>query len=353
MNTPTFPRGTLSVGELFSATIATYRAKFGLFLALGVLPAVVWLAVMLGVTAWALADYERHQATPGLGADLAALGVLLVVMLGGVVASAVMMLPQLWTNALTSLATRALASGHRPTLGEVLARNRGFAGRAWVLILAMIGLGLLSYGMARLPDLLPYGTGGARDTILGWLSYLIFVGEAALLLVMVRLVYVVPVMAIERASGMAALRRAWELTRGVFLPTLGALAVSALFVGAVAGVASSVGFTVMVAGSVSDDHFVTPTTWTTFLIGQTILIALLTPFGSIYIAGMYVNRLRQLAGEPPSAYFRHPGGPAQPGRPPYPPPAAYPPPPGHPQGWTPPPAPPAPGPQPGSGRPPA
>lgn len=334
---PTFPRGTLSVGELFSATMATYRARFGLFLLLGAVPAAAWLAAMAGVTAFALSELERQQAAAGtpLGEDLAVLGVVFLVMFGSMAATAVMMMVQLWTHALMSLATRALAAGHRPVLAEMLARNKGFTGRAGVLIGAIVGIGLVTGALTWLPTLVPDVAYEAYSLLGGPAASVLFFLEVALVVVMLRLVYVVPVMAIERESGMAAIRRAWELTRGVFLPTLGALAVCALFVGAVGGIASALGFGVMLLTAMDEGVFVTPASWAVFLIGQTILLALLTPVGSIYVAGMYVNRLRQLNGEPPSAYLRYPAGARWPGRP-DPGPASSPP-----------------GPRPGQGTPPA
>lgn len=305
---PTFPPGTLTIGELFSGTFATYRARFGMFLLLGAVPALAWLAVMAGFTAYSLADLARGEATyPDDRMGLAALGVVVLVAVGAVVASVVAMIVNLWTHALASLATRALASGHRPRWGELFARGQGFTGRAWAVIVFFVGVSVLSYGLIWLS-----GAYGGLGVTAQFVSFL----ELALALLTVGLVYVVPVMAIERTGGVAALRRAWQLASGALGSTLGALVVCVLFVGALAGIASSIGLMVMVMTAGRDGLVVTPAAWTAFLIGETLLIALFLPFVSIYITGMYINRLRDLNGEPPSAHFRHPA-PAQ-----------------RPQGWT-------------------
>lgn len=306
--TPTFRPGVLSVGDLFSGTFATYRARFGLFLGLAAVPAGCWLVIVLVATGYAV-SIVTDAANSAYGWEF--LAALLVLVGGMLIASAVMAIVQFWIQGLMALATRDLAAGYRPGWGDLIARTKGFAGRAFLLVLAVFGVSIVAY-LIVIFAMSVADTGGGRgtDAVSGVFLFVGIVAEIALVLVLVRLLFLVPIMSIEQASGFRAIARSWTLTRGVYWPTLGAWLLCSLAVGAATSVVSGFGMMPLLfafAGTGADpDPMTLVSTWVTYVAVMGALMVVVLPFTSIYTTAMYLSRLRQLAGEPPSAHFRHP-----------------------------------------------
>ena len=146
-----------------------------------------------------------------------------------------------------------------PTVSEIRTLSKGFFGR----FVCCTGAAMLLYGLAIALALLPMGLGMLRvlsPRVVGdvhldrsttrWsprarsgaaVGLLIALVAAAAFVVEVKLAYVMQVCALENLSGMAALRRAWDITREAFWRTLGYLLVFGLAAGAAQQVVSVAG----------------------------------------------------------------------------------------------------------------
>ncbi len=348
--TPTARRGTLALGDVFQGSFATYRARFGLFLALLAAPIAIVFGVLIlaGIASVAIAmsTAARGGPTPGQVGGFVAVGVVTVV--GLFLAS----LYQYRCLAMTSLAALDLAEGRNPTWADLTRRTSGFMGRILLLLVAGFAAVVVLYTLILLITVAPLAMSGRTPsnaqiagtiTTVILLSLLLSVGAVWLT---VKWLYVIPVMAAENRSGFAALGRSWALTRGDFWRTLGYYIVLQVVVAIPVFLLQFVGQVLLLPLAALSSGSGTPSGAQVTAMGIGALIyglltaavtILITPFSTIFIALMYLSRVRQLNGEPPSvAYYQQPiGGYQQSGAPPVP--GAYPQPGGYQQpGATPP-----------------
>ena len=315
MITPTLKPGVLSLGDLFTATWNTYRAKFRLFVTLAAVPALLlgalFLLYMGGISALRSFTGEFESVLPVL---LAGGAVLLV-------GSFVGALYQYRCLAMMSLATRDLAAGHEPTWADLHERTRGFMSRMLLLLAAAFALMLIPIGLVfawfvvvMMSDNLPSGSTLAMG--IGVTVLLLLLVYAVALLVAVRLVYVLPVMGIEQQDGVGAVRRSWELTRGVFWVTVGYYLLMQLALSLPGSIASSLLQVALVpleqSRSLDGLGPMQPVFLLLALVAGLVgvaALALLQPVGQIYVTAMYLSRLRELASEPPSTFLTRPAYP--------------------------------------------
>ncbi|MFV0452907.1 MAG: glycerophosphoryl diester phosphodiesterase membrane domain-containing protein [Propioniciclava sp.] len=331
---PTLKPGVLGLGEHFSGAWATYRSRFLLFVGLSLAPQLLFAAVTAGMLAGLFnAILRGEERGTEIGVFLI-VAVNIVVVVGYLIAALV----QYRFMAMTVLAADDLASGQSPGWSELLARTRGFTGRILGLFL-VVSLGSLAVlAVVVMAVTLPFtGLDAAPDlgmlmilVVPGLLLYLVLL--AGSLIIAVRVLYLIPAIAVEHLNGFEGLRRSWSLTRGVFWPTLGYYLLLGVVTGLPVTIISNV---VSVLAIPLDDSLPTAAPVTTAIIVYLLIIAVavvVVPFNTIFVTVMYTSRVRALAGEPPSTAVASPTGfPAQPGYPSAQP--GYPPPPqpGYPQ----------------------
>lgn len=360
MTAPTLRPGVLTLGEHFSGTFATYKARFWLFATLAFAPTVAILALYLvGFLAYLALFTLSTSISSQVGL---AIGLGVVVAVGYLVAIAF----SYRCLGMTALATRDLSAGYVPTWSNLMSRTRGFMGRIFLLILVGFALGLALYGIffgmiwvALTSGDITSSSGGATVGIVILLSVLLVLGViGAGIFLGTRWMYLIPVMAIEQASGFGGLRRSWGITRGAFWETLGFYIVISLAVALPSYVLTmlmQIGLTPLsfLPGALTpgapDASGATALATGSIIVAALVLLltiaglTLLTPITTIFTAVMYISRTRKLAGEPPSVYFYRPVVPVAPPAPGYGPPPGYPPappapptPPAQPPlGWTP------------------
>ena len=361
-------RPSPGVGDVISQTFALLRRRPGLHFGLGAAAAVVVALSTIAMLAVAGLGWPS-LVMAAVRQDLERIGQLLltwfvIAMAGSLVAGLVNLLIN---GMLVRLSGESL-NGQQPTLASLLAAVGGFAARILPLALLWGVAYLAAVGIVLLPMMLSLGTlaGPYPDPQAvgtGVLLTLLLMLPVSVLAIFVgvRLLYLVQVVSLEAAGGMAALRRAWSLTSGVFWRTLGTLLVVYLLVYVVTmvvNVASQVFSVGALAGLENSSNPLGPEFFGQIIgamvvpmVALSLLQVVTLPFLQAAITVMYRNRTQELAapvpgagyppapyGYPPAAYPGH--GPVPPqgyyGPPGYgpgaPPPAGY----GPPQGYPPP-----------------
>lgn len=319
--TPTLKRGTLTVGDHILGAWNTFKAKFWLFVLIALAPTALQFvllgAFMVVLVTIASTSYGLESALSGL--VTASIGLLIGMFF--------VSLYQYRCIGMMSLATRDLSEGREPTWADLHERTRGFMGRILLLLAALYAIviipvaGLVAWGVSfalRSPSPRPDEVFAA----VGGLVLLAMVLMVVVLIVAVRLLYILPVMGIEQATGFAAVRRSWALTKGAFWPTLGYYLLLQVLLAVPASLISGFMNLALLPLQAETSRGGTPTL-TPAIVVLTILASLVSmavsvlmqPFSAIYMSVMYLSRLRQLAGEPPSNYV----APVYPVGAPYPP----------------------------------
>ncbi|WP_342372331.1 glycerophosphoryl diester phosphodiesterase membrane domain-containing protein [Propioniciclava soli] len=319
MTTPTLKQGTLTLADHFTGTLHTYKAKFWLFISLALAPMAVLVAALVIVSLIVAAAL----AATGVDASGPSLGILL---LGGLAFFAVLfgvMLFQYRCQAMTSLATRDLSAGYEPGWRDLMERTRGFSGRMALLLLALLAAAFAVYALLAAIIVVPLiqasvtGDDEAAVAVLGTMAFVMLLflalGVVAVFL-NVRWLYLIPAMGIEQVSGFDGLRSSWRLTRGAFWPTLGYYLLIGLAISIPSYVISmllQVLLMPLTAASQTGNDVSAAAIVGAVVAGllQFLLTVVLQPVTAIFITVMYLNRHRQLAGEPPSYAYGQGFGP--------------------------------------------
>lgn len=310
MSTPTLKQGTLTLADHFTGTFHTYKAKFWLFISLALAPMAV-LVVALVIVSLIIAAVFTANGIDATGPSLATL------LLAGLAFFAVLfgvMLFQYRCQAMASLATRDLSAGYEPGWRDLMERTRGFPARMALLVLALLAGVFVVYALLAAVIVVPLiqasvsGDDDAAVAVLGTMAFvmLLFLALGVLAVFLnVRWLYLIPAMGIEQVSGFDGLRSSWRLTRGVFWPTLGYYLLLGLALGVPSYVVSILLQLPLMPLTAAAQNGEDPSA--AALIGgvvvglaQLLISVVLQPVSAIFITVMYLNRHRQLAGEPPS-----------------------------------------------------
>lgn len=313
-------RPSPGVGDVISQSFALLRQRPGLYFGLGAAAAV---AVVLSTIAMlAVAGMGWPSFVMALvRQDLGRVGQLLFTWLGIVMAASLVagLVGLLVSGMLVRLSGESL-NGRQPTLSGLIGTVAGFAKR----ILPLAVLGVVAYlvvvGIVLLPMLMSLGTLAGPypepEAIgAGVLISMLLMLPVSILAVFfgVRLLYLVQVVSIEEAGGMAALRRAWALTSGAFWRTFGTLIVVYLIVYAITMVVN-LGSQLFSAGALAGlENNANPLGPEFFgqiigamvvpMVAQSLLQVVTTPFLQAAITVMYLNRTRELAAPAPGAGY--------------------------------------------------
>ena len=249
------PPSPMSLGDVFTATFSVFRRRIGAFLGITVLqqlvmlvaivvPLVLSLIVMLPGLAVNSAPSQSTVVVAMLGIFG---GFFLAVLIGGIVS--------LYFDGLMVVCANEALQGRFPTVAELRVLSKGYVGRiVGLYLLAMLAY-LVSVTLVALPMIFSFvaflaaalndsSSSSATDTALALLGglavtvILLVVVLVGAFVITVKVAYVAQVCAVERLSGIAALRRAWGLTKGAFWRTFGYLFVFSLIAGAAQQVVS-------------------------------------------------------------------------------------------------------------------
>lgn len=307
-STPTLlPPSPLGLGGVFSTTFEIFKRRFGLFLGLGLLPvlavgaiATIFVIALTGLFVATLIplfrDFESVSSSAITGMIVALVFAVLLYML----MLFVMMLVQYRIQAMTVVAASDLTQGRNPMFGELGPRTKGFISRFLTVALLLVGavalISILIFVVAGISFSQQLGRGADAAGVITMVA-LIFLLSVGAVYVSVRLWYLLPVLALERFSGMQALRRTWQLSGGNFWRILGHILVLSVAI-SVPTLAIYVPVTLQtgMSGRPNDDV----ASILTNLVGSLLIMAvsiLTGPFQVSFQTVMYLDQLRR-GGEP-------------------------------------------------------
>ena len=330
---PLPPLAPLGLGEVLSESFGVLRRRPGMALGLSAIPTLATLAVSLVLVSAIVAAWLPLMLAVMTGDLSALLGTLGGWMALGLVGSLVVLAAQIYVVGLLTVLSRETVHGRRPGFADLRGALRGYPARVAPLALLAVVAYLVVFAVVlapMLPGLLSLPTDPNSDALAGGVLLslaLMFPALIALYFVVIRLVYVVPVVALEGQGGMAALRRSWGLTSGLFWRTFGYLVVAYLLVGA-AGFVVNLMTQVVTLGAMGDPDSMDPfsddfmavlvAVIAVPMIGQLVIQLFSFPFLQAVVTVMYVDRIGELAvrggrlSSPPPAAWGAPGPGPQP-----------------------------------------
>lgn len=235
--TPLLRPSPLDISGLFAGSFQALKRRFGLFIMLVLAPTVLMIALLLIaslIAGGAVATGNRGAIT----AAVISAGV--VVGLGGLIA----FLIQLKVYGMMSLAAYEIAQDQRPDFRGLLARTKGFLPRMAPVILIFVGVMVAAYLLlfalvfALVNSALDGSGGGAAAGIIVLFMLLVLAAIPVTIVLSIKLLYLVPAIAIEQLGGIDAMKRSWRLTKGNFWRTFGYAVLPQLAVVAISSVIS-------------------------------------------------------------------------------------------------------------------
>lgn len=331
--TPLLPPSPLDISALFSTTFGALKRRFGLFALLALAPNIMILAVFLIaglLSGGAIATGNIDGITGALVgvAVLVGVGMLAVVLL------------QLKTYGMMSLGAYEIAQDQRPDFGGLLARTKGFLPRMVPVILIFAGVTVAVYLALILAMIALFAAavngadpGATVAGIFGLFALLFLVGIPLAIFLSVKLLYMVPAVALEQLGGIDAMKRSWRLTKGGFWRTFGYAILPQLAVGAISFMISLLS---NLSGAMTPSQVDDPTQLFAMLLGaipmmsasvilQLAVAVFTTPFLQTYWTYMFVDQVRRsqlppqqpygaagYGSQPGYGYGQQPGYPPQP-----------------------------------------
>ncbi|HSN44057.1 MAG TPA: glycerophosphoryl diester phosphodiesterase membrane domain-containing protein [Propionibacteriaceae bacterium] len=327
MNTPSsgpaLRPSPMDVGSVVASTFEVFRRRLGLFVLLTFAPIAFVLALVAAL--FAIGSALRGSLFNSWDVQTQLIVGLIV---GYLVLAVASIMAQLKFAAMTSAAVAEVADGRTPTLTSLWDQTRGVTSRLVVFMLLLVGGAVV---VITLIGLFLAAIVAASDEAAALLVLLFLAILPVVILTAgylgTRLLYVLPVAAIERGSGFSALRRSWALTRRRFWRTFGYNLVAVLIVNSLSTVAAIPSqfageqlATVLVsmansstpAGALSLLFTLPVSVGAAFLLSMAVQL-LTVPFQLIYQTVMYLDQVRrdhldaQAAAQPfpgpPQAYY--------------------------------------------------
>ncbi len=227
----------MDISGLFAGSLQALRSRLGLFVLLVIFPSLLAIVTFLLTAAIIGGAVAASNRNPNGG--LVILGV--IVFIAGLVLT---WLAALKVYGMISLAAYEIAQGQRPDFKGVFARSKGYLPRFVALIL----LALVAFIVVQVVLVVIFGglftaasandNRGLAGAAVASMLLLFLLGIPLSIFLSVKLLYIVPAIAIEQYSGFDALKRSWNLTKGSFWRTFGYAIVPALAVAAISYVIS-------------------------------------------------------------------------------------------------------------------
>ena len=231
--TPMLRPSPMDLAGLFAGTLSAFRQRFGLLILIVVPPTVLTVAVII------LGGLGSSAAISAAAVDPQSLrGSLIGLLTAAFAATIAIVVATVKAQGMTAVAAYEIAQGERPTFAGLWKHSSGFLARmAPVLALVFAALLILWGLIAGLVVAIVVALAGrSMSRAVGLLSLAIVLMNLAAPLVWwlrVKLLYTVPVVAIEERGGIAAMKRSWTLTRGGFWRTLGYYVAASFAIGTV------------------------------------------------------------------------------------------------------------------------
>ena len=216
------PHGPLTLGDIVGGAWRVYKARFGLFLKLLLMPFMIMfgatLVFGLVIAAMVLADPRGgQQATPAV----IGLGILFYIAM-----LAISLLVYVYQGR-TVIGGIDLATGRaNPTSANLAERTRGMLGRVFILMLIAFAASIVLV-VALIAAMVPIGMAADSDSssangasiLLGFVFLTaVYVGA---IWFMIKVVYTIPAMAEEGLDAIPSIKRSFQLTKGAFWKTFG------------------------------------------------------------------------------------------------------------------------------------
>lgn len=236
------PLRPIDFGTLFGATFQVLkrnpRPTFGAALLLNALVTILAFGLVFGLT---IVSIDRLERAGGSDADAIIAGTFGLILLAGVVATAVALVAQALLQGLITIEVSRQVLGEKNTLKQLFARGRGRWGAliGWTVLLssALTVAIVILVGLVVVMVAIGEPAGIAAGVAIGVLGGL---GLAVLgIWLWIKLALVPAAIMIERLTLGAAIGRAWRLIRGSFWRTLGILLLFTVIVQVAASVVSA------------------------------------------------------------------------------------------------------------------
>ena len=294
-NQPTAPPGPLTLGDLFSSTVATYRKGWKLFFALVLAPILISLVGLL-VLAGVAAAIIVPQAMSGRADPASMIGSIAGISVLAIIVVLLISLLSYVFYCRIMLATLDYATGRTtPTWATLTERTRGLMGRLFGLVLIYLGIGVAAYLVLILGVFATVAASGGNQPGAGAVFGLVILTLAffvAAIWFSTKVVYTLTIMAEEGLKAWDAIKRSFALTAGAWWRTFGYI----LVIGIVIGVISSIPQGLITAGaqSAAQGNGASAGVFIGSLLVMVINFVLL-PVQQIWVALMYLGRTRELS----------------------------------------------------------
>ena len=293
-NQPTAPPGPLTLGDLFSSTVATYKRGWKLFLPLACIPIAIYAVafIVLGIVMVLAFIPLANTRVPDFGAALGPIIGVSALAIIGLIAISIFCYVFYGRMMLASL---DYATGREvPTWATLAQRTQGLMGRLVAFAAICAGVGIAAYLVFAI--VIGATVFGLSRNNSGAAAFIIFLAVAAFVVaaiwISVKITYTLVVMTEERLSAMDALKRSFALTKGAFWRTFG----YSLVIGLVLGVITSIPQGMMNTGlqnASSGSGF-----GAMGLLGSLLVLVVsiaVVPVSYIWTSLMYLGRTRELA----------------------------------------------------------
>lgn len=319
--TPLLRPSPLDIPGLFAGTFEALKRRFGLFVLIALFPSVFALVILGGGAALGISIVAAVSAG---GSRALPIGV--VVGIGLVLVGALaMLLAQLKSYAMLSVAAYEIAQGGRPDFRGLLARTKGFLPRMAPVIWTVIGCVVAVYALVGALMVGVIATLGSRargsETAVGLFVVMVLLFLLVIPLVIflqTKLLYTIPATALEGMGGIDGMKRSWKLTKGAFWRTFGYYLLASVAVAAISYAISFIGQLALLPGMASMTNSSDPSRIFASLAAllpayllvfglQLVAQLVAVPFLQTYVTYMFIDQVRR--SELPAAPYGYGGTP--------------------------------------------
>lgn len=294
------PYRPLELGDVLSGAFRILRARWGLFIAITLLPLAVGLIAMV-LVAILFGAALLPVLRAGGSATVAQPNPLLLgtAIVAAFVAYFAVIFVSVKSYAMTIVAARAVDNRQQVGLGDSWAGTRGVVRRALVLVLLMV---LVTLGVSAVFALLAWATVDSQSAgAVGGIILLMLALVPLMFFLAVRWVFYVHALTLDKESAIGSLRRSWAVTRGSFWRVFGYMLVLGIIINIVTTAATIIPQTWLQNAanqtSATSDPAVLLSAMLPALVVvivlQAIITLLVTPYQNIFWTVMYTDLSRR------------------------------------------------------------